>query len=86
MHTARQLGSTEKCPSFFAGVSQTLGMILQPYRNSVSNHMCKTRVSTYRCNQAFFGQFSANSTELKLPVFEFFWNFGLSFFKILLEF
>ena len=33
-----------------------------------------------------FIQFSTNSTQLELPFFEFFWNFGLSFFKILLEF
>ena len=36
--------------------------------------------------QAFLGQFSANSTQLELTVFEFFWNFGLSFFEILLQF
>ena len=46
--------------------------------------MCRPRVIFWKFKalfQAFFfGHFSANSTQLKLPVLEFFWNFGLSFF------
>ena len=35
--------------------------------------------------RAFFGHFSAKSTQLELAVFEFFLDLGLRFFQILLE-
>ena len=42
--------------------------------------------SSFPPENGVFILFSTNSTQLELPVFEFFWEFCLSFFRIFLEF